>query len=108
MPPTGWGVRITVKFDHLGPGCPIPALRTVHDVCVPGVPVGVSRIGQLISVPRRSGDDPSLRVTSISGVVVPDAIAECELHGQPGEPRLPELARLAARVCDVPLAADLS
>ncbi len=35
----------------------------------------------------------------------PDPIAEYELHEQPAEPRLRELAALAARVCDVPMAA---
>jgi hypothetical protein len=62
----------------------------------------------MISVPRRLGDGPSLRVTSIGGVVVPDPIAEGGLHEQPGEPRPQEPARVAAQVCDVPTAADLS
>jgi hypothetical protein len=47
-------------------------------------------------------------VTSIGGVVVPDPIAEGGLHEQPGEPGPQEPARLAAQVCDVPTAADLS
>jgi signal transduction histidine kinase len=38
-------------------------------------------------------------------MALPDPIAEYELDAQPAEPHLQELAQLAARVCDTPMAA---